>query len=68
MKFLRRTPDRNARLGTILALIVVLAIFGVVVIYSPGFQRGSANAGFGADWECTPQLKGDPVCIKKPGR
>jgi hypothetical protein len=68
MKFLQWTPDRNARLGTLLALIVVLAIFGVAMIYSPDFQRRNANAGFGPDWDCTRQPKGDPICIKKPAR
>jgi hypothetical protein len=38
------------------------------VTYFPNFQQRSASAGFGPDWECTAQPKGDPVCIKKPGR
>jgi hypothetical protein len=50
MNFLRWTPDRNARLFTILALIVILLIFGVAVIYSPDFQWRNANSGFGPDW------------------
>jgi hypothetical protein len=65
MNFLRWTPDRNARLCTILALIVILLIFGVAVIYSPDFQWRNANSGFGPDWECTPHALSEPTCIKK---
>ena len=61
MQFLRWKPDRNGRLGTILALIVILAIFGVAVMYAPDFQRHNANAGFGADWECTPRAQSEPT-------
>jgi hypothetical protein len=45
-----------------------LGIFAAVVIYAPDIQYRSANAGFGPDWQCTPQAQGDPVCIKKPAR
>jgi len=65
MQFLRWPPERNGRLCTILALIVILAIFGVAVIYAPDFQRHNANAGFGPDWECTPHAQSEPTCIKK---
>jgi hypothetical protein len=50
---------------------VVLTLFcGLVAYwtYFPDFQRHSANAGFGPDWECSPQPYNSPVCIKKPGR
>jgi hypothetical protein len=66
MKWLQWTPDRNAIVGLALALVVI--VFAVVVIYFPDLQQRRANAGFGPDWDCTVQAKGDPVCVKKPGR
>jgi hypothetical protein len=52
----------------IFAAIVVVAIFAFLVMYFPDFQQHRASAGFGPDCECTVQPKGDPVCVKKPGR
>lgn len=68
MKWLRWNPDRNAVLGTCIALIVVVTVFAVVVTFFPNFQQRSANVGFGPDWDCAPQPKGDPVCVKKMDR
>ncbi|WP_167558635.1 hypothetical protein [Bradyrhizobium canariense] len=68
MKWLRWTPDRNGIVGVILALCFIVCIFAVVVIYLPDFQQRKASAGFGPDWDCVAQARGDPVCIKKPGR
>jgi hypothetical protein len=53
------------RRGVIFAAIVVVAIFAFLVMYFPDFQQRRAS---GPDWECTVQPKGDPVCVKKPGR
>jgi hypothetical protein len=68
MKWLQWNPDRNGVVGVVFALIMLLGIFAFLVTYFPDFQQRRANAGFGADWDCTAQPKGDPVCIKKPGR
>jgi hypothetical protein len=68
MKWLQWTPDRNGIVGVVLVLIVIVLVFALFVMYFPDFQQRRANAGFGPDWECTAQAKGDPVCIKKPGR
>jgi hypothetical protein len=68
MKWLQWTPDRNGIVGAILAAVIVVTIFAFLVMYFPDFQQRKATAGFGPDWECTAQPKGDPVCIKKPGR
>jgi hypothetical protein len=54
--------------GGVFAFIVLVSVFAFLVTYFPNFQQRSASAGFGPDWECTAQPKGDPVCIKKPGR
>jgi len=68
MKWLQWNPDRNGIVGTVLALIVILSVFAALVLYFPDFQQRWANAGFGPDWDCVVQAKGDPVCTKKPGR
>jgi hypothetical protein len=68
MKWLQWTPDRNGIVGVVFAFIVLVSVFAFLVTYFPNFQQRSASAGFGPDWECTAQPKGDPVCIKKPGR
>ena len=68
MKWLQWTPDRNGIVGVVLALIILVSVFALLVTYFPDFQQRRAIAGFGADWECTAQPKGDPICIKKPGR
>jgi hypothetical protein len=67
-KWLRWNPDRNGTIRLLLILFAILGIFAAVVIYAPDIQYRSANAGFGPDWQCTPQAQGDPVCIKKPAR
>jgi hypothetical protein len=43
-------------------------VFASVVIYFPDIQQRKASAGFGPDWDCVTQARGDPVCVKKPGR
>jgi hypothetical protein len=68
MKWLQWTPDRNGIVGATLVTIIVVTIFAFLVMHFPDFQQRKANAGFGPDWECTAQPKGDPVCIKKPGQ
>jgi hypothetical protein len=68
MKWLQWTPDRNGIVGFVLASIILVSAFAFFVIYFPDFQQRRTSAGFGADWDCTAQPKGDPVCIKKPGK
>jgi hypothetical protein len=67
MKWLQWNPDRNGIIGVIFALVVILSVFAVFVVYFPDYQQRRANAGFGPDWDCVVQAKGDPVCTKKPG-
>jgi hypothetical protein len=67
-KWLQWNPDRNGTIRLLLILFAILGIFAAVVIYAPDIQYRSASAGFGPDWQCTPQAQGDPVCIKKPAR
>jgi predicted PurR-regulated permease PerM len=68
MKWLQWTPDRNRILGLVFTLLIIVCVFAVVVVYFPDIQQRRANAGFGPDWNCVAQPKGDPVCVKKPGR
>jgi hypothetical protein len=68
MKWLQWTPDRNGIVAVIFAAIILVFIFAFLVTYFPDFQQRRAGAGFGPDWECTAQARGDPVCVRKPGR
>jgi hypothetical protein len=68
MKWLQWTPDRNGIVGVVFAVTILVGILALVAVYVPDLQQRKANAGFGVDWDCTPQPRGDPVCIKKPGR
>ena len=52
---------------TLLLVAVLLVVVGAAFIFLPSLQR-NFNAGFGPDWECTPQGQGGPTCIKKIGR
>jgi hypothetical protein len=66
MKWLQWTPERNGIVGVVLALVIIVCVFAFVVIYLPDFQQRRASAGFGPDWDCVAQARGDPVCVKKP--
>jgi len=66
MKWLQWNPDRNSNLGTLLALLIIVGVLAILAVYLPNFLQ--QNSGFGPDWDCTPQAKGGPICIKKPGR
>ena len=68
MKWLQWTPDRNGIIGVVIAVIILVSVFAFAVIYFPDLQRRKAIAGFGSDWDCIAQARGDPVCIKKAGR
>lgn len=72
MRWLRWNPDRAGNVGAICLLVAIVAIvafvlIGVCVCVFPNLQQQRANAGFGPDWDCVVQAKGDPVCTKKPG-
>jgi hypothetical protein len=67
MKWLQWTPERNGIVGVVFALAIIVCVLAVVVVYLPDFQQRRSNAGFGPDWECAAQARGDPVCVKKPG-
>jgi hypothetical protein len=67
MKWLQWNPHRAGAIGVLLALLLLVGAFAFFVIYFPDFQQRRASAGFGADWECTAQPRGDPVCVKRPG-
>jgi hypothetical protein len=68
MKWLQWNPDRKGIVAVVLAAVVLVGGFAFVMIYFPNFQQRSAVAGFGPDWDCTPQPKAGPICIKRPGR
>jgi hypothetical protein len=51
--------------GNLTAILIMIAIFGVLVLASLRDPRLPPDTGFGPEWECTAMAKGDPVCIKK---
>jgi hypothetical protein len=52
----------------LMSAIIAVAIFAAVVIHYPFLPQRNAGAGFGPDWDCTPQPSGEPTCIKKIDR
>ncbi len=67
MNWPRWNPDLVGNVRTLLLVAVLLVVVGAAFILLPSLQR-NFNAGFGPDWECTPQGQGGPTCIKKIGR
>ncbi|HZR87275.1 MAG TPA: hypothetical protein VFB02_10740 [Bradyrhizobium sp.] len=65
---LQWTPDRAGVLWLLVSAIVAIGFFAAVMIRYPYIQQRNASAGFSADWDCTPQPKGEPICIKRIGR
>ncbi|HZP99076.1 MAG TPA: hypothetical protein VFB13_06040 [Reyranella sp.] len=45
------------------AIVAVLAIG--LCLYGFASSPKWHNWGFGADWQCRPQPKGDPICFRK---
>jgi hypothetical protein len=68
MKWTQWYPDQAAALRALGMLALFIAAFAAITIYLPDLQRQRARAGFGPDWDCVAQAKGDPVCIRRVGR
>jgi hypothetical protein len=68
MQWPQWNPDRNGIIGVVSLTAAIVVVFALVMIYFPNLQQQRAHAGFGPDWDCVVQAKGDPVCTKKPGR
>jgi hypothetical protein len=70
MRWLWWHPERNSILSTVFGLLAILGVLFFVMLYFPfpGNQQSGVRAGFGPDWSCAPQVQGDPICIKKPGK
>lgn len=62
MNWFRWKSDLDVK--TILIVVIVVGMGAAALRYSL-VPRLNPNAGFGPDWDCTMQAKGDPVCIKK---
>ena len=67
MNWPRWNPDLAGNARTLLLVAMLVIALGAAFIFLPSLQR-NPNAGFGPEWECTPQAKGGPTCIKKIGR
>jgi hypothetical protein len=68
MRWRQWNPDRAGVAGVLCVAAIIVALFALVMIYFPDLQQRRANAGFGSDWDCVVQVKGDPICTRKPGR
>ena len=60
-------PDIASNWRALLLLLVLVGLVGASVVFF-GVPFRSSNAGFGPEWDCTPQAKGGPTCIKKVGQ
>ena len=68
MRWPQWNPDRAGTTGVVSLIVVIVAAIALVAIYFPNLTQQRANAGFGPDWDCVVQARGDPICTKKPGR
>ena len=68
MRWPQWNPDRAGIIGVVSLKAAIVVVFALVIIYLPNLQQQRANAGFGPDWDCVVQARGDPVCTGKPGR
>jgi hypothetical protein len=50
----------------ILLVVIVVGVCAAALMY-PIFPRLNPNAGFGPDWDCTMQAKGDP-CLHQEAK
>ena len=49
--------------GLISITVLLVAILALMLTFPANVRN--ATPGFGADWMCTTQPKGDPICVKK---
>jgi hypothetical protein len=61
MDWLRSQWGRHK--AAIFVALLVAAALAASVWYPASIKN--TGAGFGPDWECTPQAQGGPTCIKK---
>jgi hypothetical protein len=68
MRWPQWNPDRVGIIGAVSLTAAIVAVLALVAIYFPNLRQQRTNAGFGPDWDCVAQAKGDPTCTRKPGR
>jgi hypothetical protein len=66
MRWPQWNPDRAGIIGAVSLTAVIVIVLALGAIYLPNLRQQRANAGFGPDWDCAVQARGDPVCTKKP--
>ena len=67
MRRFRWHPDLADNVRTLLLVVVIVGLLGAGLVFF-GIPFRNSNAGFGPEWECTPQAQGEPTCIKRVGR
>jgi hypothetical protein len=57
----------NLRRGDVMSVLFVVFVLGVVVVgfYLRPNSLPNGNNGFGPEWDCTANGRGEPICIKK---
>ncbi len=55
--------NRGDAWGYVIAALFV-AVF-LVAAYYGATRPNSSNFGFDNKWDCLPQAKGDPICVKR---
>jgi hypothetical protein len=64
-----RTPDLAGNIRALLFVAVILGSAAAVLFFYPlDPRRNPTSSNFGPEWQCTPQILGEPTCIKKAGR
>jgi hypothetical protein len=55
------------RRGDVMSVLLVVIVLGVVVVgfYMRPNSLSNGGNGFGPEWDCTANARGEPICIKK---
>lgn len=61
-------PDQIGMMTVIGAAVLIALGLAFATSYLPNPELSRRSAGFGPDWDCVAQVRGDPVCIKKAAR
>jgi len=61
MKWPHWYPTRADVMGVLFA-VALLGAAAVAAIMGPQMRT---NAGFGPEWDCTSNARGEPICIKR---
>jgi hypothetical protein len=61
-------PQRGDVIGLLFVAVILLGVIAVGYYQHTNALSNAGNYGFGPEWDCTANGRGDPICIKKLGR